>query len=240
MYGLTEYGEIIGFDFSGPSVKQKVVLDKVRHYLRDEAMHIVQTPCGDLLQIWWDYKHLKVKDASQPELNPLEEDEDVSEPETESESSDSDSYTSQPQLNSLEENDDVSEPGTESESDSEFYTSQPELNSLEEDDNFSESERALVHSRFYSILSKVYRVDLTSNKPVEITSLGENVLFLGKTQSLCLRAQDHPQLKANHIYITDLDPYIPVCRKNGTRDIGVLNLGNKSREEIVCPQLWSN
>lgn len=213
MYALTQFGEIFAFHFSGPSIKQNVVLEKMKSYTTDEAMHIVQTPCGDLLQIWWDSKHLRMgKDISQPQLNYVR----------------------------LEEEDDVSEPETGSETESESYTSQPELNSLEEDGNFSESERVFEPSRFYSILSKVYRVDLTSNKPVEISSLGEDVLFLGQNQSLCLHAQDHPQLKANHIYITDLDPYIPVEGENDERDIGVLNLGNNSREEIVCPQLWSN
>ncbi|CAO2142095.1 unnamed protein product [Urochloa humidicola] len=47
-------------------------------------------------------------------------------------------------------------------------------------------------------------------------------------------------LKANHVYFTDDDYLYITFRKNSRRDIGVLDLENNSREEIVSPQLWSN
>ncbi|KAL6654843.1 hypothetical protein ACP70R_008308 [Stipagrostis hirtigluma subsp. patula] len=86
---------------------------------------------------------------------------------------------------------------------------------------------------------KVHKVEHTSQKLVEISSMGENVLFLGKNQSLCLRAEEYPQLKANHVYFTD-DEYLIMGSKNISRDIGVFDLENNSSEEIVSPQLWSN
>ncbi|XP_062230171.1 F-box protein SKIP23-like [Phragmites australis] len=181
LYALTNFGGIHAFDFSGPAVKQKVILETVKDYIF-ENMYIAEAPCGDLLQIWGDYHSIdQVKDVSQPELNPLEEDDDFSEPEFDC--------------------------GT------------------------------FLHC---STLFKVYRVDLTAKNLVEISSLGENVLFLGQNQSFCLRAEEHPQLKANHVYFTDNDEYMPFGRKNISRDIGVLDLGNNTREKIVSPQIWSN
>nr|TKW01294.1 hypothetical protein SEVIR_8G170300v2 [Setaria viridis] len=70
---------------------------------------------------------------------------------------------------------------------------------------------------------KAHKVDLTSEKlVVEVDTLGENVLFIGRNQSLCLCAKEYPQLKPNHAYFTD-DDFLDVTNK-----------------EIVSPQLWSN
>ncbi|KAL6838229.1 hypothetical protein ACP4OV_031961 [Aristida adscensionis] len=53
---------------------------------------------------------------------------------------------------------------------------------------------------------KVHKVETASEEGlVEACSLGENVLFLGPSQSLCLRAEEHPQLKVNHVYFIDDD-----------------------------------
>jgi len=70
--------------------------------------------------------------------------------------------------------------------------------------------------------------------------LGQNVLFLGHNQSLCLHAEEYPQLKANHVYFTDDDYLYTTGFKNNRRDIGVFDLENNSSEEITTPQLWSN
>ncbi|BAF28577.2 Os11g0598000 [Oryza sativa Japonica Group] len=87
---------------------------------------------------------------------------------------------------------------------------------------------------------KVHKVDLVARMLVEACDLGENVLILGHNQSLCLRADEYPLLKANHVYLSDdRELYIKGC-KNGCRDIGVFNLENNCAEEIVSPQLWSN
>ncbi|KAF2911395.1 probable F-box protein At4g22165 [Oryza sativa Japonica Group] len=87
---------------------------------------------------------------------------------------------------------------------------------------------------------KVHKVDLVARMLVEACDLGENVLILGHNQSLCLRADEYPLLKANHVYFSDdRELYIKGC-KNGCRDIGVFNLENNCAEEIVSLQLWSN
>ncbi|CAL5050003.1 unnamed protein product [Urochloa decumbens] len=75
LYVLTELQEIQAFDFSGPAVEQKLILDRIEIYYRYVRMYIVQAPCGDLLQIRVAYDH----SASQPELDSMEEDEYFSE-----------------------------------------------------------------------------------------------------------------------------------------------------------------
>ncbi|CAN6363195.1 unnamed protein product [Urochloa humidicola] len=89
---------------------------------------------------------------------------------------------------------------------------------------------------------KVYKVDLTSEKieVVEANTLGGNVLFIGRNQSLCLCAKEYPQLKPNHAYFTDDDDLEVTWFKNCRRDIGEFDLENKRNKEIVSPQLWSN
>ncbi|CAL4992406.1 unnamed protein product [Urochloa decumbens] len=86
---------------------------------------------------------------------------------------------------------------------------------------------------------KIYKVELTSENPVvEVNTLGENVLFIGRNQSLCLCAKEYPQLKPNHAYVTD-DDYLSVTNfKDCRRDIGEFDLENKRNKEIVSPQLW--
>uniref|UniRef100_A0A0E0F6Y4 F-box domain-containing protein n=1 Tax=Oryza meridionalis TaxID=40149 RepID=A0A0E0F6Y4_9ORYZ len=87
---------------------------------------------------------------------------------------------------------------------------------------------------------KVHKVSLTEGKIVEISSLDENLLFLGHGQTLCLHAEEYLQLKANHVYFTDNNELYLFGYKNNHRDIGVLDLENFRREEIVSPQIWSN
>ncbi|CAL4992356.1 unnamed protein product [Urochloa decumbens] len=87
---------------------------------------------------------------------------------------------------------------------------------------------------------KVHKVDSTSKKLMEMISLGQNVLFLGHNQSLCLRAEEYLQLKANNVYFTDDDYLYLTGFKNNRRDIGIFDLESNSSEEIVSPQLWSN
>ena len=86
----------------------------------------------------------------------------------------------------------------------------------------------------------VYEVEPASKKIEKISSLGQNVLFLGHNQSLCLHAEEYPQLKANHVYYTDDDYLYTTGFKNNRRDIGVFDLENNSSQELTTPQLWSN
>ncbi|KAL6641653.1 hypothetical protein ACP70R_019834 [Stipagrostis hirtigluma subsp. patula] len=87
---------------------------------------------------------------------------------------------------------------------------------------------------------EIYKVDIAGEKVVEVNCLHGHVLFLGHNQSLCLRAEAYPSLKANHAYFTDDNEYwIKACKSN-RRDIGVFNLDNNNREELISTQLWSN
>ena len=84
----------------------------------------------------------------------------------------------------------------------------------------------------------LHKVDMEAQELVEINSLHHNVLFLGRNQSICLSAEEYPQLKANCVYFAD-DEQHNWKYKTNPRDIGVLNLEDDSREEIVSP-LWSS
>ena len=88
---------------------------------------------------------------------------------------------------------------------------------------------------------EVHKVDLTSEKLlVEVDTLGENVLFIGRSQSLCLCAKEYPQLKPNHAYFTEDDCLNVTSFKHLRRDMGEFDLENNRNMEIVSPQLWSN
>ncbi|KAF8692529.1 hypothetical protein HU200_039631 [Digitaria exilis] len=82
----------------------------------------------------------------------------------------------------------------------------------------------------------LYKVDMDAKELVEMSSLHDLVLFLGLSQSHCLSAGECPQLKANHVYLTD-DGLGFALRKQDCRDIGVFNLDNNNTEEVVSPQL---
>ncbi|CAN6215757.1 unnamed protein product [Urochloa humidicola] len=127
-------------------------------------------------------------------------------------------------------------------SEPEADSEESEPDPLEEDDNFSVPDLPPGYepSRHHCTPFKLFKVDLTANKLVRISSLGENVLFIGQNQTVCLNTLEHPQLKANHIYFTDNDEYAAFAHKNMIRDIGVLNLCDNSRERIAFPQIWSN
>ncbi|XBJ15343.1 hypothetical protein VPH35_007254 [Triticum aestivum] len=84
----------------------------------------------------------------------------------------------------------------------------------------------------------LYKADMAAKKLVEVNGLHDHVLFLGRSQSQCLSAEAYPQLKKNCVYFTDDEIYVSHY-KNNRRDIGILNLGNDSTEEIVS-QLWCN
>ncbi|KAF8762685.1 hypothetical protein HU200_009214 [Digitaria exilis] len=86
----------------------------------------------------------------------------------------------------------------------------------------------------------VYKVCFATRKLVEINSLDDNVLFLGHNQSLCLRAEEYPHLKPNHIYFTDDCMSVSSkCIRGYRLIIGVFNIQTMRMGEIVSPQLWS-
>ncbi|CAN6209613.1 unnamed protein product [Urochloa humidicola] len=56
---------------------------------------------------------------------------------------------------------------------------------------------------FHTTKITIYKVDLKAKELVETKILSNHILFLGKNNSLCLSADEYPQLKANHAYYTD-------------------------------------
>jgi hypothetical protein len=87
----------------------------------------------------------------------------------------------------------------------------------------------------------IYKVCIGSRKLVQINSLDHHVLFLGHSESLCLSAEEYPQVKPNHVYLTDDCMSVSWKCKFGRRlVIGVLNLETKRMDEIVSPPPWSN
>ncbi|CAM0944503.1 unnamed protein product [Alopecurus aequalis] len=87
---------------------------------------------------------------------------------------------------------------------------------------------------------RIYEVDIAGKRRKKVRCLGDHVLFLGHNQSLCLNAKEYPSLKANHAYFTDDSFLWTKGFANNRRDIGILNLYNSIREEIVPPQRWSD
>jgi hypothetical protein len=93
--------------------------------------------------------------------------------------------------------------------------------------------------RAQTLKTKVYKVDLEAKQLMEINRLPCHILFLGHNDSLCLSAEGHPGLKSNHAYFTDDHKELTVGYKNGTRDMGVMDLENSVKKEIAS-QIWSN
>ncbi|XP_020185703.1 putative F-box protein At4g17565 [Aegilops tauschii subsp. strangulata] len=91
----------------------------------------------------------------------------------------------------------------------------------------------------YTSKIKIFEVETMPEKVVGINSLKDHVLLVGQNQSLCLSAEEYPQLKANNVYVTDDHKYLTFY-KNNRRDIAVFDLANNSSEELVSPPLWSN
>ncbi|XBI92869.1 hypothetical protein VPH35_029841 [Triticum aestivum] len=86
----------------------------------------------------------------------------------------------------------------------------------------------------------VYEFDDAGSELKEINCLRDHVLFLGHNQLLCLGAEEYPSLRANHAYFTDDNSLWACGLKNNHCDMGVLNLDDKSKQDLVSPQLWSN
>ncbi|OQU82382.1 hypothetical protein SORBI_3006G225100 [Sorghum bicolor] len=93
--------------------------------------------------------------------------------------------------------------------------------------------------RARTLKTKVCKVDLEAKQLMEINRLPCHILFLGHNNSLCLSAEGHPGLKSNHAYFTDDLKELTVEYKNSTRDMGVMDLENSVKKDIVS-QIWSN
>ncbi|XBI98861.1 hypothetical protein VPH35_019047 [Triticum aestivum] len=87
----------------------------------------------------------------------------------------------------------------------------------------------------------IYEVDASSGERIrKLSCLRDHALFLGHNQTLCLAARDYPALRGNHAYFTDDNVLWTKGFRNNPRDMGILDLGNNSREELVSPRLCSD
>jgi hypothetical protein len=70
---------------------------------------------------------------------------------------------------------------------------------------------------------------------VEINNIGDDALFVGDNQSICISTSDFPDCKPNSIYYTDdyviTHPYIP----DGPIDMGIFNLEDGSTKRHYKP-----
>ncbi|CAO2206205.1 unnamed protein product [Urochloa humidicola] len=221
LYALTNLGEIDAFDLCGPTVTSKVIVGKVKDYIY-ESMYIIPSPWGGLLQVWRivDIPRHKVEDDPAIVFHPRHKVwRVVNHREHELEDGGALEILNHPEL----EDENCETPGI----------------VLEQCDvNVSENVPA---ARVKYITQKilVYKVDMAAKELVKVNGLPEHLLFLGHNQSLCLCAEEHPQLKANHVYCTDDDKELIMSFKDANRDIGVFNLENCQRKEIVS-KIWSD
>ncbi|KAG2543607.1 hypothetical protein PVAP13_9NG762100 [Panicum virgatum] len=71
--------------------------------------------------------------------------------------------------------------------------------------------------------------------------LHDYVLFLGHNQSLCFHGKEYPQVKPNHVYLTDGSKSASMkCKLLCRLVVGILDLETKIMDEIVFPREWSN
>ncbi|XP_062192987.1 uncharacterized protein LOC133896406 [Phragmites australis] len=213
LYALTSLGEIHAYDLTASTVTMKVIMDRVKFI--HESMYIIPAPWGDLLQVWRIVDHPMHVEQDAPGIvyHPGQEVwRIVNHPEHEEEDGDVLGILNHPD----QEDEDGDAPGI--------------VNAPEQED-----ERV----RYITKKIIVYKVDMAAKELVKINSLPHHMLFLGHNQTLCLGAAEHPQLKANHAYFTDDHDELIMLLKNHTRDIGVLNLENSRRKEIVS-QICSN
>ncbi|CAL5007421.1 unnamed protein product [Urochloa decumbens] len=223
LYALTDVGEIDAFDLSDSTVTRKAIVGKVKDYIY-ESMYIIPSPWDGLLQVW------RIVDS------PMHEVEDdpaivfhpdhkvwrvVNHREHELEDGGALRILNHPE----QEDENCETPGI--------------VLALEQHDVDVSENVPAARVKYITQKILVYKVDMAAKELVKVNGLPEHLLFLGHNQSLCLCAEEHPQLKANHVYCTDDDKELIMSYKDANRDIGVFNLENRQRKEIVS-KIWSD
>ena len=219
----TKLGEIDAFDLSGSSVTRKIIVTEVKDYVY-ESMYIIPAPWGGLLQVWRvvDVPRHEVGDG--PSIvyrSDLKGWRVINHLEHELETGDAPGILIHPE----QEHEDCDTPGI--------------VCAPEQDDVNSLEHGPATHVNYITQKILVYKVDMAAKELVKINSLPHHLLFLGHNQSLCLGAEEHPQLKANHVYFTDDRKELILSYKDVNRDIGVLSLDNCQRKEIMS-KIWSD
>ncbi|XP_073360429.1 probable F-box protein At4g22165 [Aegilops tauschii subsp. strangulata] len=87
---------------------------------------------------------------------------------------------------------------------------------------------------------KVYRVDFDDQKCVNINEIGDYALFIGSSTTSCLSLKDYPDLMPNHVYFTDDDDATHIFRRDDPPEVGIYDIKNNTRVNVVHPELWMN
>ncbi|GLT82505.1 hypothetical protein SLE2022_008700 [Rubroshorea leprosula] len=88
---------------------------------------------------------------------------------------------------------------------------------------------------YKTIKFKIYKMDSTTKnlRWLEVTSIGDNVIFLGFNPSVMISSQNFPQLKGNCIYYTDnIDDFHSPEEDFGGFDIGMFDIAEGSIQEF--------
>ncbi|CAL5007415.1 unnamed protein product [Urochloa decumbens] len=221
LYALTKLGEIDAFDLSGSTVTRTVIVGKVKDYIY-ESMYIIPSPWGGLLQVWRivDIPRHEVGEGPEIFYAPDHKGWRVKNHRVhELEDSGAPGILKHPE----QEDEDCDAPGIE--------------HALEQGDVDVLENGPATYVKYITKKIQVYKVDMVGKELVKVYCLPEHLLFLGHNQSLCLCAEEHPQLKANHVYFTDDHKELIMSFKDANRDIGVLNLENHKRKEILS-KIW--
>ncbi|GKU93648.1 hypothetical protein SLEP1_g7224 [Rubroshorea leprosula] len=78
----------------------------------------------------------------------------------------------------------------------------------------------------------VYKLNFSEKKWMEVKSLKDHSMFLGKNHSVSISTQDSWSCKANSIYFVDDHVHLDSRTWNGYLDVGVYNMEDKSIGEI--------
>uniref|UniRef100_A0A0E0MGI8 F-box domain-containing protein n=1 Tax=Oryza punctata TaxID=4537 RepID=A0A0E0MGI8_ORYPU len=218
LYALTRRGEIHVFDLGGSTITHKKIMGASIHKFYDNKIYLIQDRCGDVLQIWRG-SLAEIEESSESSLEDEEPLHEYEEP--------------------LHEDEEAVHEYEEPLHEDEEPLHEDEESLHQDGDTISELDSEPECHTQYTTRFEVYEVDFATKMLVERTSLGEDLLFLGHNQSFCLRGEEHPQLKANHIYYTQGE-HIISFRHTDERDISVLDLQNNICEKALPEQRCSN
>ncbi|KAH7688296.1 hypothetical protein IHE45_03G024700 [Dioscorea alata] len=81
---------------------------------------------------------------------------------------------------------------------------------------------------FYTIRFDVHKLDEKEMEFIEVESIGDHALFIGRNSTIAIPASKFPRCLSDSIYFTDHSPL--TIHKYGYEDIGLYNMKNKTVE----------
>ncbi|CAL5003203.1 unnamed protein product [Urochloa decumbens] len=225
LYALTNLGEIDAFDLSGSTVTRTVIVGEVKDYIY-ESMYIIPSPWGGLLQVWRTVDSPRHEVGDGPEI--------VYAPDHKG------WRVNNHRVHEFEDGDTLGIVNNPEQVDEDGNAPRI-VNAPEQDDMDGDAPEygPATHVKYVTQKILVYKVDMAAKELVKINSLPHHLLFLGHNLSLCLHAEEHSQLNANHAYFTDDHKELIMVFKDASRDIGAFNLENCRRKEIMS-KIWSD